>query len=268
MSNRLAEILAAKRMEIAGLDRIALRRAAESAPARRDFTAAVRRRGRDGVAPRLIAELKRASPSKGLLAAGLDPLAAARVYAENGAAAISVLTDAKFFLGSLETLQAVRAQPEVGLPLLRKDFILDPAQVYEACAAGADALLLIAAALHEDALLADLHALALELGLAPLVEVHSAAEVERACRLTGLKLVGINNRDLATFQVSLETSERLRPLLPPGVAAVAESGIFSAADVARLAAAGFDAVLVGEALVTAPDMARKVRELSGRAEQP
>jgi indole-3-glycerol phosphate synthase len=267
MSNRLAEILAHKRQEIAGLGLISLRRAAESAPARRDFTAAVRRRGSE-IAPRLIAELKRASPSKGLLAAGLDPLAAARVYAENGAAAISVLTDAKFFLGSLETLQAVRAGEGIGLPLLRKDFILDPAQVYQACAAGADALLLIAAALPEDARLADLHALALELGLAPLVEVHSEAEVERACRLAGLKLVGINNRDLATFQVSLETSERLRPRLPPGVAAVAESGIFSAADVARLAAAGFDAVLVGEALVTAPDMARKVRELSGTREQP
>jgi indole-3-glycerol phosphate synthase len=266
MSNRLAEILEHKRSEIATLDLNALRRAAESAPPRRDFTAAVRRR--PGGPLRLVAELKRASPSKGLLAADLDPLAAARVYAANGAAAISVLTDARFFLGSLDTLRSVRADAQAGLPLLRKDFILDPAQVYEACAAGADALLLIAAALPEDALLADLHALALELGLAPLVEVHTAAELERAAKLPGLKLVGINNRDLATFQVSLATSEALRPLLPPEVAAVAESGIFTAADVARLAQAGFDAVLVGEALVTAPDMAARVRELSGTPQPP
>jgi indole-3-glycerol phosphate synthase len=271
MSNRLAEILAHKRVEISGLDAGALRAAAEAAPLPGDFGAAVRRR--DGGPVRLVAELKRASPSKGLLAPGLDPLAAARVYAENGAAAISVLTDQKFFQGSLEILRALHAlgagpaAREVGVPLLRKDFILSPAQVYQSRAAGADALLLIAAALPDDGALASLHALALELGLAALVEVHSAAELERALRLGGLKLVGINNRDLATFQVSLEVSERLRPLIPPGVAVVAESGIFTAADVARLAAANFDAVLVGEALVTAPDMAARVRELSGGSRQ-
>jgi len=264
MSNRLAEILAHKREEIARLDAHALRRAAEAAPAPRDFAAAVRRAGSQQ--PRLIAELKRASPSRGLLAAGLDLLETARVYAGSGAAAISVLTDEAFFQGSLETLQALRFGPTLQaspVPLLRKDFILDPAQVYQARVAGADALLLIAAALPDDAELAGLHALALELGLAPLVEVHTAQELERALALPGLKLVGINNRDLATFQVSLATSERLRPSVPAGVVTVAESGIFSAADVAHLAAAGFDAVLVGEALVTAPDVAAKVRELSG-----
>jgi len=221
---------------------------------------------------RLITELKRASPSRGLLAPHLDLLELAQLYAANGASAISVLTDEKFFLGSLDTLHTLRGLPSPGgrgaggegeLPLLRKDFLLSPAQLYESRAAGADAILLIAAALPDDKELADLHALALALGLTPLVEVHTAEELERALQLAGLKLVGINNRNLTTFKVSLDATLRLAPEIPAGVRAVSESGIFSAADVARVAEAGVDAILVGEALVTAPDIGAKVRELSG-----
>ena len=266
MPNRLAEILANKRVEISGLDVRALRQEAEAAPAPRNFTAAVRRTG--ALPVRLVAELKRASPSRGALAPHLDLGAVAEIYAQNGAAAISVLTDEKFFQGSLETLQRLRFAAKSPIPLLRKDFILSPAQVYQTRAIGADALLLIAAALPDDGELVELHALALSLGLAPLVEVHSASEIERVLKLAGLKLVGINHRDLATFQVSLAVSALLRPLIPPPVVVIAESGIFTAADVARMAAAGVDAVLVGEALVTAPDIAQKVRELSSGTGQP
>jgi indole-3-glycerol phosphate synthase len=227
---------------------------------------------------RLIAELKRASPSRGLLApqssikaiketAGLAPhldlIQLARTYADNGAAALSVLTEAEFFLGSLNTLHVLRFTHRVSLPLLRKDFILSPAQLYETRAAGADAVLLIAAALPDNLELADLHALALDLGLTPLVEVHTLDELERVLRLPELRLVGINNRDLRTFAVNLDTTAQLRPHVPPGVRVVSESGIFHAAHVARFAALGVDAVLVGEALVTAPDIAAKVRELAG-----
>ncbi len=261
MPNRLTEILINKQEEIARLNLRLLRADAEAASQPRDFVAALRRR--DARLLRLVAELKRASPSKGLLAPHLDLAEVARIYTECGAAAISVLTDERFFLGQLATLRDLRFERHVPLPLLRKDFILAPAQVYETRASGADAILLIAAALPDDAELADLHALALDLGLAPLVEVHTAAEVERVLRLPGLKLVGINNRNLSTFQVSLETSERLRNLIPAEVTVIAESGIFSVADVTRLARARVDAVLVGEALVTAPDIAAKVRELSG-----
>lgn len=262
----LERILAHKREEAAGLDEAALRRAAEGRP--NPPAPFPSREGGDGRAggrqqwPKLISEVKRASPSRGVLAPNMDEVEIARVYAANGAAAISVLTDEKFFLGKLGTLAALRAAG-VALPLLRKDFILTRAQVYETRAAGADAVLLIAAALPDDGELSELHALALDLGLTPLVEVHTAAEAERVLTLTGLRLVGINNRDLGTFVVSLETTERLRPLIPPEVAVVAESGIFTAADVARLGRAGVDAVLVGEALVTAGDVALKVRELSG-----
>jgi len=186
----------------------------------------------------------------------------ADIYAENGAAAISVLTDEKFFLGHLDTLRQLRIT-NYQLPLLRKDFIIDESQLYEARAAGADAILLIAAALPDDAHFADLHACALSLGLTALVEVHDEAETERAIRLNGIRLIGINNRNLATFDVSLATTERLRPLIPAEIAVVAESGIFTAEDVSRLANANIDAILVGEAIVTAPDIPAKVRELSG-----
>jgi len=269
----LAEIIAHKRMEIATLDAQALRRTAESSPAPRDFLSAIsplpkgeglvvmsRRVSRN---LSLIAELKRASPSKGILAPHLDLFQVADIYAENGASAISVLTDEKFFLGKLETLRELRFTRKSKLPLLRKDFIIDEAQLYESRANGADAVLLIAAALTDDKHFADLHAFSLELGLTPLVEVHDEAETERALHLKDLRLIGINNRNLATFEVSLETTERLRPMIPAQIAVVAESGIFTAEDVDRLANANVEAILVGEALVTSDDIGAKVRELSG-----
>jgi indole-3-glycerol phosphate synthase len=209
----------------------------------------------------LIAELKRASPSRGLLAPHVDLIELAHIYADNGAAALSVLTDEKFFLGRLETLRDLRFTHRFALPLLRKDFILSEAQVHETRAAGADAVLLIVAAL-DAAELRDLHALALGLGLTPLVEVHTREELARALRLPDLRLVGVNNRDLETFAVSLDTTAQLRQHVPSPIRVVSESGIFTGAHVAQLAALGVDAVLVGEALVTAPDIAAKVRELA------
>lgn len=267
MKNILETILDQKRLEIAALDAPALRHAAESAPAPRDFLAAVSRR-RNGLPPALIAELKRASPSKGILAPHLDLFQVAEIYTQNGAAAISVLTDEKFFQGSLTTLQELRARSLTPAPshlippLLRKDFIISESQIYEARANGADAILLIAAALPDDAHFAALHECALSLGLTALVEVHDEAETERALRINRVRLIGINNRNLSTFEVSLATTERLRPMIPAGISVVAESGIFSAKDVSRLQKADIDAILVGEALVTAPDIPAKVRELS------
>jgi len=248
-------------LEIAALDAQALRRAAESSPTPRDFLAAIQRR-RFGFRPSLIAELKRASPSRGILAPHLDLFQVADIYTQNGAAAISVLTDEKFFMGKLETLHQLRITNHQ-LPLLRKDFIIDESQIYEARANGADAILLIAAALPNDKHFADLHACALNLGLTALVEVHDEAETERALKIPDIQLIGINNRNLATFEVSLNTTERLRPMIPAEITVVAESGIFTAADVQRLENANIDAILVGEALVTSEDISAKVRELSG-----
>jgi indole-3-glycerol phosphate synthase len=210
-----------------------------------------------------IAEVKRSSPSKGVLRADLDPVTLSREYETNGAAAVSVLTDEHYFRGSLDDLRVVRQS--IGLPVLRKDFFLDPYQVYQARAAGADAVLLIVAALEDGALLALLRLIE-ELGMAALIEVHNAAELGRVLA-TGLGddrcIVGVNNRDLRTFEVDLATSERLRPLVPAEILMVSESGISNRADVARLAAAGVDAILVGEALVRAKDVGEKVQELSG-----
>jgi indole-3-glycerol phosphate synthase len=271
----LEKIIEHKKMEIAVLDAQALRRAAEVSPAPRDFLAAISsgpfalngataetKRGK-GAGVRLIAELKRASPSKGILAPHLDLFQVAEIYIQNGASAISVLTDEKYFMGKLETLRELRFNHKSELPLLRKDFIIDEVQLYEARANGADAILLIAAALTDDALFSDLYTVAVELGLTPLVEVHDEAETERALKLKDVKLIGINNRDLATFDISLETTERLCPMIRSEVAVVAESGIFTAQDVERLAKANVDAILVGEALVTSNDIGAKVRELSG-----
>ena len=258
----LAEIIAHKRTEIAALDAQTLRRAAEESPTPRDFLAAIKRR-RFGLRPSLIAELKRASPSKGILAPHLDLFQVADIYTQNGASAISVLTDEKFFMGKLDTLRELRFTKKSELPLLRKDFTIDEVQLYEARVNGADAILLIAAALTDDKLFADLHACALNLGLTALVEVHDEAETERALKLKDVKLIGINNRNLATFEVSLATTERLRPMISSDIAVVAESGIFTASDVDRLAKINIDAVLVGEALVTSEDIPAKVRELSG-----
>jgi indole-3-glycerol phosphate synthase len=235
-----------------------------SAPPPQDFTAALR--SAPGVV--LIAEVKRASPSKGLLRPDFDPIQLAATYAANGASAVSVLTDETFFQGSLAYLTHIRSQltsqPAAldqpgSLPLLRKDFIIHPYQVHEARAAGADALLLIAAILP-DAELAELLSLTRDLGMAALIEVHSQEELMRVLPLAP-RLVGVNNRDLRDFSVSLDTCLSLRPLVPPEVCFVAESGIHLHSDMARLADAGVDAALVGEALVTAPDVGAKVREL-------
>jgi indole-3-glycerol phosphate synthase len=205
----------------------------------------------------LIAEVKRASPSRGFLKADLDPVAQARRYAAAGAAVISVLTDAKYFRGSLDDLVAVRAA--VTVPLLRKEFILDEYQLWESRAAGADAVLLIVAAL-EQAKLADLLHAATGIGLGALVEVHTGAELERALRLDA-PVVGVNNRDLHTLTTSLEPSLRLLPLIPRERVAVSESGLATAADVERVVAAGAHAILVGEGLVRAGDVEAKAREL-------
>jgi indole-3-glycerol phosphate synthase len=258
----LDKIIQHKKTEIAALDVQALRRAAESSPTPRDFLSAIKRR-RFGTHPSLIAELKRASPSKGILAPHLDLFQVADIYTQNGASAISVLTDEKFFMGKLETLRYLRFTHHSSLPLLRKDFIIDASQIYEARANGADAILLIAAALPDDKLFADLHTCAQSLGLTALVEVHDEAETERALKISNIQLIGTNNRNLATFEVTLETTEKLRPMIPSEITVVAESGIFTASDVERLSKANVDAILVGEALVTSDDIPVKVRELSG-----
>lgn len=208
---------------------------------------------------RVIAEVKRRSPSKGPLRNDLDPSALARAYHGGGAAAVSVLTDEPFFGGSAADLQAVRAA--VPLPVLRKDFIIDPYQVYEARAWGADAILLIAAALSP-AQLQELLALAGELGMDALVEVHTAAELEVALA-AGAGLIGINNRDLRTFVTTLDVTVDLVRHIPPGAVVVSESGIRSRADVERLAAAGVDAILVGETLVKSADPQQAVAGLVG-----
>ncbi|MGQ0601301.1 MAG: indole-3-glycerol phosphate synthase TrpC [Anaerolineales bacterium] len=268
MSNRLLEILAHKRTEIERLDLREQMARAKDAPPVRDFLAACSplpageglgvRASRH---PKLIAELKRASPSRGLLAPHLNIAELAQIYIENGAAALSVLTDEKFFLGHLDYLRDLRFTHHASRPLLRKDFVLAPVQLYESRAAGADAILLIVAAL-DDATLRDLHALALDLGLTPLVEVHTTEETQRALRIPRVRLIGINNRDLATFNVSLDTTARLQPLIPPHITVVSESGIFTAEHVRQVTALGVDAILVGEALVTASDIGAKVRELA------
>lgn len=219
---------------------------------RRDFGVRVA-----GEHPAIIAEVKKASPSRGVIRHDFDPVALARAYADNGAAAVSVLTEERFFQGHVEHLQAVREQ--VALPLLRKDFLIDPYQVTEARAWGADAVLLIVTIL-DDTQLSELLAAARALGLDALVEVHAAAELERALQ-AGSALIGINNRDLRTFVTTLTTAEQLRPLVPAAVTAVAESGIDSAADIRRLRAAGFEAFLIGESLIRAPDPGAKLRAL-------
>ena len=209
--------------------------------------------------PHLIAEVKHRSPSKGVLSQDFDPLRLASVYRHHGAAAISVLTDESYFGGHLDFLRDISiASPEI--PLLRKDFIFDRYQLLEARAAGASAALLITAML-EDQLLATLIQFSEALQLTPLVEIHTAAEFQRA-NDAGAKVIGINNRDLHTFEVSLETTLNLLPQRPPGVLIIAESGIKSAVDARRLAEAGADAMLIGEGLVTAPDIAAAVRDFS------
>lgn len=228
---------------VTDVDRAAMREAALATAPPRDFAGALR----VGNHVALIAEVKHASPSKGVLIDPFDPVLLATTYAEHGAAAISVLTDTSFFGGHLDHLRAVRAG--VGVPLLRKDFIIDAYAIDEARAAGADAILLIAAALI-DAQLADLHAHARGLGLSVLVEVHDEAELERALAV-GAALIGVNNRDLHSFREDLGTFERLAKRAPGHVTLVAESSIRTLDDVRRMSAAGASAILVGEGLVKA-----------------
>jgi indole-3-glycerol phosphate synthase len=228
---------------------------ARTAPPPRDLAAALRAPGVS-----LIAEIKRASPSRGLLHPNLDPAGQAATYQVHGAAAISVLTDERFFRGTLDDLCAVRRA--VRLPVLRKEFVIDVYQVYQARAAGADAVLLIVAAL-DDARLHALYALIEELGMSALVEVHDEAELARALALAP-RILGINNRNLHTFEVSLDVTAHLSALVPPETLLVAESGIHTAADVARLAELDVHGMLVGESLIRAPDVGAKVRELTAR----
>ena len=213
---------------------------------------------------RLIAEVKKASPSRGLLLADFDPVDLARTYADNGAAAISVLTEVDHFQGSLDHLRQVSAAVhDHGVAVLRKDFLFDPYQLYEARAYGADAILLIVAMLDRERL-AELLKAAQALWLQCLVEVHSEEELATALE-AGAEVIGINHRDLKTFRTDTSLTQRLRPLIPQGKVVVAESGINSRQEVERLKQAGANAVLVGEALVTATDVAAKVRELAGVA---
>jgi len=220
-----------------------------------DFEAALRPGGARRVS--LIAEVKRASPSKGTIKADLDPVSQARAYVAAGAAAVSVLTDEKYFRGSLDDLVAVRAG--VTGPLLRKEFIVDEYQLWESRLAGADAVLLIVAALDGQAL-SDLAQAAKGIGLGTLVEVHTAEELDRALTLDA-RVIGVNNRDLQSLETSLAPSLSLLPRIPPGQVSVSESGIATGADVERVVAAGARAILVGEGLVRAADVRAKVREL-------
>lgn len=236
-----------------------MRASAEAAANPRPFAPAL-------VGPRLalVAEVKKASPVKGVFDPDMDPVTRAAIYAEGGAAAISVLTEPVHFHGDLSYLDAIRAGlPERGIacpPLLRKDFIFDPYQLYEARAYAADAALLIVAVLG-DSLLAELIALAGGLGLGALVEVHDEAEVERALQ-AGAEVIGINNRDLRTFHTDVATTARLRPLIPAGKVVVSESGIATRADAEAVRAAGADAILVGESLMTTGDVRAKMAELT------
>ena len=255
----LDRILEARRASIARLKASGaaegLPRSVTAAPPVRDFRGALRRRG---VA--LIAECKQRSPSGGLLQRDYDPVGLARRYAANGASAISVLTEPEFFGGSLDHLQAVHAAIEI--PVLCKDFIVDPVQVMGARAVGADAILLITAIL-EDGELASLHALATRLRMAVVVEVHSEAELQRALGADAA-IIGLNNRDLTTMKTDRATTARLRPRIPAGRLVISESGIDARADIEELERLGVNAVLVGESLMRAADLDSKVRELSGR----
>jgi indole-3-glycerol phosphate synthase len=214
---------------------------------------------------KIIAEFKRISPSRGLIRAGLPPADAARAYERGGACAISVLTDEQYFGGSIDDLIVMRAN--TGLPILRKDFIIDPIQIYQAAVAGADAILLIAAVL-DDPSLQKIRAIAEnELGLDALIEAHTADELRRASA-AGAKLIGINNRDLHTFEVSLQTSERLIAHTPPGALTISESGLQTPQQLHRLRALGFCGFLIGETLMRTNDPAAALRDLLKNANQP
>jgi indole-3-glycerol phosphate synthase len=250
----LARIVQHKQAEltsIASLD-VLERKAAERRAGRRDFTRALQ-----SSTPAIVAEIKKASPSKGLLSADFDPPAIARSYEAGGAVALSVLTDQRFFQGSLADLESARSS--VSMPVLRKDFTIDPRHVLQAAAHGADAILLIAAILSETEM-RDLRELAEQHGLAALVEVHDEAERGRAVA-SGARILGVNNRNLHTFEVTLETSLRLAERMPANAIRVSESGIHARTDIDRLSAAGYTAFLVGEHLMRSGNPAAALREL-------
>jgi indole-3-glycerol phosphate synthase len=263
MADVLEKIAAYKRDEIAASKRriplAEIERAAKAASPPRGFLAAIERRLAAGEYA-LIAEIKKASPSKGLIRDDFDPAALAASYAAGGATCLSVLTDAPSFQGSLDDLRLARAA--MPLPVLRKDFMYAPYQIAEARAAGADCARIIMAAV-DDVCAAHLEAAANALGMDALVEVHDEKELERALRLKS-RLIGVNNRDLRTFDTSLRVSERVVVLVPPGRIVVGESGIFAPADLARLAKAGIATFLVGESLMRAPDVAEATRALLAR----
>ena len=274
MPTILDNIVAAKREEVARAKtdkpESALRRQLADARPPQNFLAALSARAKGdspicadtktGTVPiRLIAEVKKASPSKGVIRADFDPVAIAQTYEQHGASCISVLTDRPFFQGSLEHLRQVRAA--VGLPLLRKDFIIDPYQVVEARVAGADAVLLIAECL-DDRSLAQLHDGIVELGMTPLVELYDPANLPRVLA-TGARLLGVNNRNLHTFEVDLNHTLRLRRQIPADRLLVGESGIRTRQDVLRLEAAGVQAMLVGESLLVQANVGAAVDELLG-----
>jgi indole-3-glycerol phosphate synthase len=256
----LDKIVAVKQREIAAARELrpeaAVRDAALAMPPARPFFHALAQPG----PIKLIAEVKKASPSAGLIRADFDPVAIARIYEQHGATCLSVLTDASFFQGKLEYLTAVRAA--VKIPVLRKDFLLDVYQVYEARAAGADAVLLIAECL-DDCRLRAIHNAAVELGMTPLVELYDEENLQRVFD-AGATLIGVNNRDLRTMVTDLDHTLRLRDKVPDQCVLVAESGIRTRADVERLTAAGVDAMLVGESLMKQPDIGAAVDELLGK----
>ncbi len=260
MPTILDKIVATKREEIArakaDVPEAVLRERLAEAPPPRDFLAALAEP--EGIS--LIAEVKKASPSKGVIRHDFQPLQIARTYQQHGAACISVLTDEPFFQGSLEYLREIRAAVE--LPVLRKDFVIDPYQVLEARSAGADAVLLIAECL-DDAMLKHLHDAVVELGMTPLVELFEPPNLARVLD-TGARLVGVNNRDLRTFETDLGHTLRLRREIPDDRVVVGESGIRTRQDVSRLEAAGVDAMLVGQTLMANPDVGAAVDELLGR----
>jgi indole-3-glycerol phosphate synthase len=266
----LQQILAHKVVEVARqrskVKDSAIQHKATLAPPVRSFAQALRRHQR----PTLIAEVKHASPSRGVLIEPFEPLAIAATYSHGGASAISVLTDQRYFQGSLKYLEGIRQQDAVGPdghhpPLLRKDFIIDAYQVFEARAYGADAILLIMAALPDDQIKL-LYDLAQQLGMDTLVEVHDDDELQRALALD-VAIIGVNNRNLHTFELSLDTTAQVFAKIPAGrnITLVSESGIFTAADVATVGHHGANAILVGEALIKSTDMLAKTQELAGYA---
>jgi indole-3-glycerol phosphate synthase len=257
----LSRILDWKRQEVAlarqTLPLAELRQRSASLPPTRSFHQALQAQADQ--TPRIIAEIKKASPSAGLIRADFDPVAIARTYERHGAAAISVLTDTQFFQGELRFLSTIRQQ--VHLPLLRKDFVVDPYQLYEARCAGADAVLLIAAALDVPQLV-DLATLSQELGLEPLVEVHTAAELEKALECS-CRIIGVNNRDLHTFHTDIATTLELLRSIPTGYLVVSESGLRDHATLTRLRDHGVAAFLIGESLMREADIGAKLDALRG-----